>query len=111
MEILLKWWITSVSFQPTETHHRQSLTFNAAGITLTMASKLAAVVLLAPTFLLPALITATICFWFGRLYMKAQLSVKREMSNAKSPILEVLGATMGGLGEFALARLFGYKRH
>lgn len=74
-----------------------------------MVAKLAAVVLLAPTFLLPALITASICFWFGKLYMKAQLSLKREMSNAKSPIIEVLGATMGGLSKLTLAGLFGYK--
>jgi len=30
--------------------------------------------------------------------MKAQMSVKREMSNARSPVLGHLGAAMSGLG-------------
>ncbi|KAG6371819.1 P-loop containing nucleoside triphosphate hydrolase protein [Boletus reticuloceps] len=35
--------------------------------------------------------------WIGRIYMKAQLSAKREMSNAKAPVLGHLGAAMADL--------------
>lgn len=68
-------------------------------MTLSMAAKLAAVVLLAPLFLLPALDLALLCLWIGNIYMKAQLSVKREMSNAKSPVIEVLGSAIAGLSK------------
>jgi hypothetical protein len=37
--------------------------------------------------------------WIGRIYMKAQLSVKREMSNAKVPVLGHFGAAIAGLSE------------
>ncbi len=37
--------------------------------------------------------------WLGHLYMKAQLSVKRELSNAKSPVLGHIGAAIAGLGK------------
>ena len=35
----------------------------------------------------------------GRLYLRAQLSVKREQSVAQAPILSHFGAAMAGLGE------------
>jgi hypothetical protein len=36
--------------------------------------------------------------WCGQIYIKAQLSVKREMSNARSPVLGHFGAAISGLG-------------
>ena len=56
------------------------------------------VVTFTPVFLLPAIlvaITGSIC---GNIFMKAQMSVKREMSNAKAPVLGHFGAAIGGIG-------------
>lgn len=68
-----------------------------ASMSLSMIAKLAAVVLFAPAFLLPAVAVAALGGWLGNVYIKAQLSVKREMSNAKSPVLAILGGAMAGL--------------
>ncbi|KAF9024857.1 P-loop containing nucleoside triphosphate hydrolase protein [Hymenopellis radicata] len=68
-----------------------------ANVTLTMIIKFGAVVTLSPVFLLPALLVALLGVWIGQIYMKAQLPIKREMSNAKSPILAHFGAAMVGL--------------
>lgn len=35
--------------------------------------------------------------WIGRVYMSAQLPVKREMSNARAPLYSHFGACMAGL--------------
>ena len=52
-----------------------------------MLIKLGAVVILTPVFFLPGLLVALIGGICGQIYMKAQLPVKREMSNAKAPVL------------------------
>lgn len=67
-------------------------------LTIAMSVHLAAVVYLAPPFALPGLIVAIIGGWCGQVYMKAELSVKRELSNAKTPLLAHLGASLAGLG-------------
>ncbi len=36
--------------------------------------------------------------WLGHVYMKAQLAVKRERSNARSPVIGHFGAAIAGLG-------------
>ena len=36
----------------------------------------------------------------GNIYLKAQLSVRRETSNAKAPIMSQLGTTLAGLGKY-----------
>ncbi|KAJ7119016.1 P-loop containing nucleoside triphosphate hydrolase protein [Mycena epipterygia] len=59
--------------------------------------KLGAIVLLAPPFLLPAAVLLLAGTWIGSLYTKAQLSVKREMSNARAPVLGHFGAAIDGL--------------
>ena len=50
--------------------------------------KFGAVVLLTPVFLIPGILVLVIGAWCGRIYINAQLPVKREMSNAKAPILD-----------------------
>ncbi|TDL20537.1 P-loop containing nucleoside triphosphate hydrolase protein [Rickenella mellea] len=35
--------------------------------------------------------------WLGMVYLKAQLSVRRELSNAKSPVMSQVGQTLAGL--------------
>ena len=51
-------------------------------------------------FVFPGLIVALLGGWCGQIYIKAQLSVKREMSNAKSPVLGHFGAAIAGLGSY-----------
>lgn len=63
-----------------------------------MIVKLGAVILLTPIFVLPGAAVATLGGWCGQIYIKAQLSVKREMSNARSPVLGHFGAAISGLG-------------
>ena len=49
--------------------------------------KLTSVVVVAPAFIFPGILLFVIGGFLGQIYMRAQLSVKREMSNAKSPVL------------------------
>jgi ABC-type multidrug transport system fused ATPase/permease subunit len=62
-----------------------------------MLIKLCAVVIVTPIFILPGIVITTVEGWLGRVYIKAQLSVKREMANAKSPVLGHFGAAIAGL--------------
>lgn len=64
-----------------------------------MIAKLGAVVIYTPTFILPAIVIAVLGGYLGQIYMKAQLSVKREMSNAKSPVLGIFGGAIAGLSK------------
>ncbi|KAK0208414.1 hypothetical protein DFS33DRAFT_1411920 [Desarmillaria ectypa] len=66
-------------------------------ISVTMLVKFVAVVIVTPLFLFPSVIVALAGAWCGQMYIKAQLSVKREMSNAKSPVLSHFGAAIAGL--------------
>ncbi|KAJ7096031.1 P-loop containing nucleoside triphosphate hydrolase protein [Mycena crocata] len=68
-----------------------------------MLVKFGAVVLFTPPFLLPGVLVGCLGHWImvtdkhQQMYMAAQLSVKREMSNAKAPVLAHFGAVMTGL--------------
>ncbi|PCH33304.1 hypothetical protein WOLCODRAFT_135046 [Wolfiporia cocos MD-104 SS10] len=66
-------------------------------LTIAMATKLTAVVVMSPIFLTPGVFVALLGGWCGQIYMKAQLSVKREMSNARAPVLGHFGAAIAGL--------------
>ena len=66
---------------------------------MTLIIKLGMVVLFAPIFLLPALVIAMLGGYLGNVYIRSQLSIKREMSNAKSPVLGVFGGAMAGLSK------------
>lgn len=54
----------------------------------------------------PALVsgamTAGLGGWLGLIYLKAQLSVKREWSNAKSPVVSQVGTAIAGISEWKL---------
>ena len=56
-------------------------------MTMSMVVKFGAVVILTPIFLIPGVLVAVLGGICGQIYIKAQLSVKREMSNAKAPVL------------------------
>ena len=64
-----------------------------------MLVKFAAVVLYTPSFLVPSVFIAIAGGWLGNMYIKAQLSVKREMSNAKAPVLGIVGGAISGLSK------------
>ncbi|VDC06815.1 unnamed protein product [Peniophora sp. CBMAI 1063] len=81
-----------------------------------MLVKLIAIVLVTPAFLLPSVFLFALGGYAGNVYMAGQLSVKREMSNARAPVLGHFGAAMGGLpsirayGAQAAFRLESYRR-
>ena len=54
---------------------------------------------MSPVFLIPGALVALIGGWLGQIYMKAQLSVKREMSKASAPVLAHFGAAIRGISE------------
>ncbi|KAJ3799615.1 hypothetical protein GGU11DRAFT_858145 [Lentinula aff. detonsa] len=66
-------------------------------MSLAMAIKFLAVIVLTPAFIFPATLVGLLGAWCGNIYIKAQLPVKREMSNAKAPVLGHFGAAMTGL--------------
>lgn len=56
-------------------------------MSLAMGIKFLAVIILTPAFIFPAVFVGLFGAWCGNIYIKAQLPVKREMSNAKAPVL------------------------
>ncbi|KAF9479224.1 multidrug resistance-associated ABC transporter [Pholiota conissans] len=64
---------------------------------ITLIIKLSGPIVLTPAFLVPALFIGGLGAYMGNVYLKAQMSVKREMSNARSPVLEHFGAAITGL--------------
>ena len=70
-------------------------------INVAMLIKAMAVVYLTPVFIFPCVIIAVVGAWLGQVYMKAQIAIKREMSNAKAPVMGHFGAAVAGLSSFS----------
>lgn len=70
--------------------------------TLGIIARFFAVITLSPIFTIPGIVIAGLGGYMGNLYMKAQLPIKRESSNAKAPVLGHFGAAISGLGQSAL---------
>ncbi|TFK76776.1 hypothetical protein BDN72DRAFT_873327 [Pluteus cervinus] len=68
-----------------------------AEITVSMMVKLGAVLLFTPIFIIPASVIGVLGGWVGQIYIAAQLPVKRELSNAKAPVLAHVGAAIAGI--------------
>jgi hypothetical protein len=66
-------------------------------ISATMLIKVIAVVYLTPVFIVPSTVITILGAWLGQVYMKAQIAIKREMSNAKAPVLGHFGAAVSGI--------------
>ena len=66
---------------------------------MSMLLKVSVIVAMSPVFIVPTAVITGAGGWIGRVYMKAQLSVKRERSNAQAPVLGHFGAAFAGLGE------------
>ncbi|PPQ71821.1 hypothetical protein CVT26_007735 [Gymnopilus dilepis] len=64
---------------------------------ITMFTKLGAVVLFSPGFLLPGVGIAALGMYSGGSYVKSQLAVKRELSNARAPVIAQFNAAIQGL--------------
>jgi hypothetical protein len=61
--------------------------------------KLCAMVVMSPVCAVPGLLLGVGAVCLGKVYMKAQLAVKREMSNAKAPVIGHVNSTITGLGK------------
>jgi hypothetical protein len=68
-------------------------------LTIILVAKLVAVIVYAPIFSVAGIILAVIGATIGRVYLKAQMSVKRELSKAKAPVLGTIGSAIHGLGK------------
>ncbi|KAI0672538.1 P-loop containing nucleoside triphosphate hydrolase protein, partial [Trametes maxima] len=66
-------------------------------IVLILLVKVFAIVFFSPAFIGPAILVGIAGLLIGYVFMRAQLSVKREMSKAKAPVLSHFGAAIGGI--------------
>ncbi|KAI0803028.1 hypothetical protein BC629DRAFT_1491319 [Irpex lacteus] len=66
-------------------------------LSISMIIKFIAVVVISPAFLVPGLLLAALGVFYGRVYLRPQLAVKREQSNARSPLLSHFSAAFAGL--------------
>ncbi|KAJ7776222.1 P-loop containing nucleoside triphosphate hydrolase protein [Mycena metata] len=64
---------------------------------LGMLTAFVAVVIYSPAFVIPGILVGVIGVACGRIYLASQMSVKRELSNVKAPVLAHISATMAGL--------------
>jgi hypothetical protein len=86
---------------------------------ITLLTKLVVVIIFTPIFAFPTMVVTICGFFLGNLYLRAQLSVKREMryvsamlpetipftilsSNARSPLLAHFSAAIAGIGNVHL---------
>ena len=68
-------------------------------MTVFLSMKILSIIAFTPLFVFPAVIMAIVSGTLGHVYMKAQLSVKREMSVAKAPVLGHFRAAISGISE------------
>ncbi|WVQ74599.1 hypothetical protein IAR50_004200 [Cryptococcus sp. DSM 104548] len=68
-----------------------------ADVTAGLILKIAVVVSLVPLFSIPAVTIGALGGFMGEMYIHGQLSVKREMSNAKSPLFSHFSAAFNGI--------------
>ncbi|KAF9481115.1 multidrug resistance-associated ABC transporter [Pholiota conissans] len=60
-------------------------------------SQIGVIIIFTPVFIAPGAVVAALGFYLGNLYLKAQLPVKRAMSNARSPLLGHFHAAIVGM--------------
>ena len=70
---------------------------NLSDMTINLILKFGIVVALVPIFGIPAVVIGAVGGILGELYIHSQLSVKREMSNAKSPLFSHFSAAVNGI--------------
>ena len=86
---------------------------------ITLVTKLAVIIIFTPIFLFPTMAFSMVGFGLANIYLRAQLSVKREMryasavfpllyrshmlfSNARSPLLAHFSVAIAGIGKVHL---------
>ena len=75
-------------------------------MTILILARLLALVAYAPVFLVPSIVVVSLGLWLGNIYIKAQLSIKRDMSNCKAPVLATFGSAIHGLGRVPVLQLY-----
>ena len=70
-------------------------------LSIQLITKLGAVIVYTPIFVFPGIFIFVAGGYLGQIYMRAQLSVKREQSNAKAPVVGVFGSAIAGLSASA----------
>ncbi|WWC87878.1 uncharacterized protein L201_002776 [Kwoniella dendrophila CBS 6074] len=68
-----------------------------ADISIGLILKFGVVIALVPIFSIPAVFIGSVGAFLGEVYIHSQLSVKREMSNAKSPLFSHFAAAVNGI--------------
>lgn len=71
------------------------------GTCTSLAAQTISIMIFAPVAVIPAAIMGAAGLLIGRVYVQANMSVKREMANAKAPVLASFGAAMAGLGRLS----------
>ncbi|KAI0711031.1 P-loop containing nucleoside triphosphate hydrolase protein [Cerioporus squamosus] len=71
--------------------------YNLYETTASLVMSLVAIISVAPIFSAMGVVMIALGAWWGQMYLKAQLPIKREMSNSRAPILGHLSATLSGL--------------
>ncbi|KAI0373552.1 P-loop containing nucleoside triphosphate hydrolase protein [Pilatotrama ljubarskyi] len=71
--------------------------FGILGLTLNMLLRVTLAVILAPLFIIPSAVVGVVGAMLGLVYLKAQMCVKREMSNARAPVLAHFGTSVAGI--------------
>ncbi|KAI0711040.1 P-loop containing nucleoside triphosphate hydrolase protein [Cerioporus squamosus] len=74
-----------------------ALLYNLYETTASILVGFATIVSIAPIFSVVGATSAGVGGWWGQIYLKAQLPVKREMSNTRAPILGHLSTSLTGL--------------
>ena len=69
-------------------------------ITVILIVRYIAVLVYTPTVGLLGILIFAVGATVGNIYMKAQLSVKRELSKAKAPVMAHFGAAVEGISKF-----------
>ncbi|KAJ7758491.1 P-loop containing nucleoside triphosphate hydrolase protein, partial [Mycena maculata] len=75
--------------------------------TIVLLVKFAAVMIISPAFILPGATIALVSLLTGRVYMRAQLPMQRQMSAARSPMLAHFAAAIAGLSSI---RAYGAEK-
>ncbi|CAE6385646.1 unnamed protein product [Rhizoctonia solani] len=77
-------------------------------ITFSMFSSFFVVILFSPQFTILGIAILMGGIWIGQIYIQSQLSIKREMSNARSPLFSHFGTALAGITSI---RAYGVQDH
>ncbi|KAF8751127.1 P-loop containing nucleoside triphosphate hydrolase protein [Rhizoctonia solani] len=73
-----------------------------------MCSSFLVIVIFSPQFTIPGIAILVGGIWIGQIYIQSQLSIKREMSNTRSPLFSHFGTALAGITSI---RAYGVQEH